>query len=308
MSNAKPKCFTVRSGKVVCNKSTGAKKNYNDSKVQNTCSKRKGRWRKGCHGGRGGAEKPPTARVAKALRKERSIRKIQKAVRGRKKKPDKPKPKPDKPKPKPKPDKPKPKSKPKPVEKPKPKPKPKPVWKRLPKLKLKVGVWYNDEAQGDNTFVKYTAKNMAIIGTGPASGWKVFPVGKVSDTTGNKPSGYGADKQAYEWNGKRVDIPGRDNPIEFYRNRLVPAKPIYVKKFEKGGAKKPTEKKKKKKTGTVADLFTADSNTQNKKKSTDDPPHTAYKKQLGKKVKDFTEEERKKYQRLQAKHYRSKKK
>ncbi len=46
----KPKCFTIKSGKVVCNKSSGAKKNYNDKKVK--CSNRKNTWRyMPCKGG-----------------------------------------------------------------------------------------------------------------------------------------------------------------------------------------------------------------------------------------------------------------
>lgn len=59
----KDKCFSLPNGKVVCSKSKGAKKNYDDEKVK--CSKRKGTWRKvPCKGGAKKIEKKPAKKPA----------------------------------------------------------------------------------------------------------------------------------------------------------------------------------------------------------------------------------------------------
>jgi type IV secretory pathway VirB10-like protein len=59
----KEKCFSLPNGKVVCSKSKGAKKNYDDEKVK--CSKRKGTWRKvPCKGGAKKTEKKPAKKPA----------------------------------------------------------------------------------------------------------------------------------------------------------------------------------------------------------------------------------------------------
>lgn len=59
----KEKCFSLPNGKVVCSKSKGAKKNYDDEKVK--CSKRKGTWRKvPCKGGAKKTEKKPARKPA----------------------------------------------------------------------------------------------------------------------------------------------------------------------------------------------------------------------------------------------------
>lgn len=87
----KPKCFTIKSGKVVCNKSSGAKKNYNDKKVK--CSNRKNTWRyTPCKGGmatpigkkkvvKGGGKKVVKKKVgARDSRKKDRIEKYKKIV------------------------------------------------------------------------------------------------------------------------------------------------------------------------------------------------------------------------------------
>lgn len=98
MPKKSEKCFTIPSGKVVCSKSKGAKKNYNDEKVK--CSNRKGTWRKApCKGNK--PLKAPTPAVKKALDKERAKR--QKKKTGGAKKPAGGASKPAKPAKKPKP-------------------------------------------------------------------------------------------------------------------------------------------------------------------------------------------------------------
>jgi len=78
----KPKCFTIRTGKVICDKSSGAKRNYDDKKVNKDCSKRKGKWTKGCYGkdkprraimqrAKAPARRPPTRKPRKTTTKKK---------------------------------------------------------------------------------------------------------------------------------------------------------------------------------------------------------------------------------------------
>ena len=86
MSN-KPKCFTIRTGKVVCNDSKGAKKNYNDNKVlfSNRKGTYKGKGRKRIEDAGRKMQKVVRGRAGRQVAKKRlgAVKKIQQVARAK---------------------------------------------------------------------------------------------------------------------------------------------------------------------------------------------------------------------------------
>lgn len=201
----KPKCFTIRTGKVICNKSEGAKRNYDDKKVNPDCSKRKGKWTKGCYSkdkprrsimqrAKAPARRPPTRKPRKTTTKKKVVA-------------------------------------PKVVVAPK---KPKKVkLKRIPRPPISLDTWYREDI-GANRFVKYVDQQKVILANGPKP-YKIFRVGNVRASDRNREK----KDQYYTQNEKRVDIQGSISPFTFFRNKLVP-----VTEKERRGLEKAEKKKK----------------------------------------------------------------
>ena len=240
----KPKCFTIRSGKVICDKSSGATKNYDDKKVNPNCSKRKGKWSKGCYGKdkpkraimnrvKAPTRRPPTRKkplksrltttelrdmLVKNGYDRSALAKMRKA--DLEKLPKKPKA-PKAPK----------VVAPKVVVAPK---KPKKVkLKRIPRPPISLDTWYREDI-GANRFVKYVDQQKVILANGPKP-YKIFRVGNVRASDRNREK----KDQYYTQNEKRVDIQGSISPFTFFRNKLVP-----VTEKERRGLEKAEKKKK----------------------------------------------------------------